>query len=381
MEQLKLFNEPKTVDLKSYPKAPYRSASLSDLSTRKIEPLSPRSEYRNMFGASLSMDRINNAILSAYRGEMDQLTDLSRETIDTDPHLASVLQKRFANVSTLPWAVIPASGHGVDKDKANFYADIVREQIQNLQNFRQILRQNAWALFDGRCASENIWIPIANGQRIEGGKRVWIALDKINWIHPRLLNFNDRRDLVISDGSYGYFYWGRNDGITLNEDTLKAHGLWGKFNWWMPQLFGEYPEREGLAIRCLYWSFFKRFAARDRLILLELFGKPLRYLEVDEDSTASEEDLEAARTNADAMGSYFSAQMPRGVHMKFFSPGELAGQNYENAIQTSNSELSKLVLGQIGTTDGVKAGLNSSTAIVMQKYGIHGTEIRCRVIV
>jgi len=369
MEQMKLFEEKKTdiVSLKSYPDSvPYRRPVMSDLVTRKVEPKSPRSEYRNMFGASLSMDRINSAIQSAYQGDMEQICDLSRETIDTDPHLASVLQKRFANVSTLPWAVVPASGHGVDKDKALFYAEVVREQVQNLHNFRQVLKQFAWAIFDGRCASENIWIPIKNGQKMESGRPVWVALDKINWIHPRLLSFDNRRDLVVTDGNYGFLYWENREGITLNEDLLKAQGLWGKFNWWLPQSFGEYPEREGLALRCLYWSFFKRFAARDRLILLELFGKPLRYLEVDEDSSASDEDIEAARTAADAIGSYFSAQMPRGVHMNFYSPGEMSGQNYEAAIETSNRELSKLVLGQIGTTDGVKAGLNSSTALVMQ---------------
>ena len=370
MEQMKLFKEPKAddVSLKSYPDAPYRRPALSDLSERKVAPKSPRSEYRNMFGASLSMDRINSAIQSADIGDMEQITDLSRETIDTDPHLASVLQKRFSNVSTLPWEVVPASGHNVDKEKALFYSEVVKEQLQNLNNFRQVLKQFAWALFDGRCASENIWIPIQNGQRMEsGGRPVWVALKQINWIHPRLLSYNNQRNLVITDGTYGHLYWQSKDGITLDENTLKAHGLWGKFNWWQPQLFGEYPEREGLARRCLYWSFFKRFAARDRLVLLELFGKPLRYIEVDEDSSASEEDIDAARDAADAMGSYFSAQMPRGTHLNFYNPGDLAGQNYEAAIERSNSELSKLVLGQSGTTDGTDAGLNGgAVSLVLQ---------------
>ena len=369
MEQMKLFDEPKsdTVSLKSYSGAPYRRPAVTDLVTRKVEPKSPRSEYRNMFGASLSMDRINSAIQCADIGDMEQITDLSRETIDTDPHLASVLQKRFANVSTLPWEVVPASGYGIDKDKAQFYADVVREQLENLPDFRQILKQFAWAIFDGRCASENIWTPIQNGQRMESGKRVWVALKQVNWIHPRLLSFNNNRDLVITDGSYGYLYWQPKDGIVLNEQTLKAQGLWGKFNWWLPQSFGEYSEREGLARRCLYWSFFKRFAARDRLVLLELFGKPLRYIEIDEESSASEEDIDAARTAADAMGSYFSAQMPRGAHLKFYNPGDLAGQNYEAAIERSNTELSKLVLGQTGTTDGTDAGLNGgAVSLVLQ---------------
>ena len=49
-----------------------------------------------------------------------------------------------------------------------------------------------------------------------------------------------------------------------------------KFIEFMPRLFCDYPEREGLSPRILYWSFFSRFGTRERLILMELFGKPWR---------------------------------------------------------------------------------------------------------
>ena len=99
----------------------------------------------------------------------------------------------------------------------------------------------------------------------------WMIKD-LGWIHPRRLHFGPERELrVYDDLVAGNF---AEHGIALRDERLK-------FIHWTPQLFGDYPEREGLARRALYWSFFKRFSARERMILLELFGKPWRWLEVE----------------------------------------------------------------------------------------------------
>jgi len=324
------------------------------------------SSWRYRFGRRISLDGIETAMRLAEYGSMQRITDLSRETIDTDPHLAAVLNKRFGASSSLPYEVRPATGPNIDQEKARYYADCTRMMLHNLSGFRENIRQLAWAIFDGRAAQELIWRPMNNGTRHEEYGRVTMTVESINWIHPRRINFGPRRELRIypSDGSYsGQF---AEVGISLDTNDLKRTGLWRKFIQWAPSFFGEYAEREGIARRCLYYSFFKRYSARERMILLELFGKPWRILEVPDDSRASIEDLVAGDRIIDGLGRSYSARIPRGTKLDVVQPAKGSGEVHADVIKESDHQISKLVLGQIGTTDGVSAGMNSPQAHVMQ---------------
>ena len=321
-----------------------------------------RNTFRRRFGVTLSMDTIETAVRAAYRGEMRDLCDILRETINTDPHLGSVLNKRFGGVSTLPWEVHPASGSGINDEKAAFYADVCREQLLNMKSFRKNMNQLAWAMFDGRACLENKWLEVGKADATSSAKfgRPKLALQSMEWIHPRRLTFGSRRQLRIQPENAVYI------GGDFADTGLEADALPDKFTWWLPQHFNDYPEREGLGIRCMYWSFFKRFAARERMILSELFGKPWRIIEVDEDSTAGADELNAADEIVDSLGAAYTARMPRGTKLRVEQPQATAGKVHQEIIDESDKQISKLVLGQTGTTDGVPAGLNSSQASVMQ---------------
>jgi SPP1 gp7 family putative phage head morphogenesis protein len=324
-----------------------RSTATPDELKRLIYQQPPRSEeWRTYYGRSLNLDRIEIAIRNAQAGYMKDLTDLSRETCALDPHLTAVLNKRFNAIAAAPWDVIPAEGPGVDPGTAKLYAEIVREQILKIEKFAQGIRQLAWGLFDARAALETQWV------LREPDKRgvTWYAAE-LSWIHPRRLHFGPRRELRLSDDNYlgGGF-------VPLG---LELDALWPKFVQFKPQLFGEYPEREGLAPRCMYWSFFKRFGARDRMILLELFGKPWRIVTVDEESQAGPQDLIDAERAADALGGNTSVRMPRGTKLETVQPGTTAGAVHSDVIAESDRQISKLVLGQTGTTDAVSNGLGA----------------------
>jgi len=338
----------------SYPGVP-----LSMLRNTNLSIPVAKDSTRQRFGRSISLDRIETALKLAHIGNMQQLTDLSRETVETDPHLGAVLNKRFGAVSCLPYEVRPATGGGIDKEKALFYAAVVREQLQNLTHFRRTMRQLAWALFDGRAALEVLWTMVAGPVSDKFGS-VRIAVVQTGWIHPRRLSFGPNRELVVTDEKLSTSGIFSTPGIVLDAEPA------GKFLIWQPQLFGEYPEREGLAPRCMYWSFFKRYSQRDRMILLELFGKPWRLIEVEEESSASDEDLQAADDAADGLGAAYTARMPRGTKLTVVQPGKSAGEVHKEVIDDADKQISKLVLGQTGTTDGMPAGLNSSQASVMQ---------------
>lgn len=336
------------------PRPAVLSGAFSPLGTRLDRMSRPR------FGRSISLDRIEIALRASFAGYMRNLTDLSRETVDTDPHLASVLNKRFRALASLPWEVHPATGPGVALDKALYYADVAREQLKAMAGFRRLLLWMAWGLFDGRACSELQWGQVQSGTGITSkqfGNPV-MYLDRAWWVHPRRLSFGNYRELLIQDDTYS--------SETFPRTGLDVATMPYKFVYWMPQLFGEYPEREGLAPRTMYWSFFKRFAARERMILTELFGKPWRVLEVDEESSASEDDLLDADDLLETLGSSYTVRLPRGTKLNVVQPQRTAGQVHSEIIKEADQQNSKLVLGQTGTTDGTTAGFNSNQAGVMQ---------------
>ena len=353
-----------SINLRAYPRPPGPDVPREVMTNELFAPtIDARSEDRRRFGRGISMDVIENALRSAYRGSMRNITDILRETVETDPHLGSILNKRFGAVSALPYEVQPASGPGIDTDKAMFYAEVVRTQLRNMKSFRKNLNQLAWALFDGRACLEMQWVELMPGmgptdQRFGATS---MAVKEMDWIHPRRLSFGPHRELRIQPENVYTGGTFAKTGISVIDPFLSD-----KFVWWTPQLFGEYPEREGLGIRCMYYSFFKRFAARERMILTELYGKPWRIVTVDEESSAGADELSAADQIVDALGASYTARMPRGTKLEVISPGKSAGEVHQEVITESDKQNSKLVLGQTGTTDGVPAGLNSSQANVMQ---------------
>ena len=327
---------------------------------------------RQRFGRAVNMDVIELALRQSYLGVMRTMTDICRETVDTDPHLAAVLQKRFGAAASLPYEVHPAEGYGIDKAKAFTYALIAREQLANLANFREALARMAWGMFDNRAVMEMQWIPTVRPVEGKKIKPVTMLLGRMDWIHPRRIHYGPYRELRVTDDDYTVAGRFPEVGQSLAAKDLVRDRLWRKYVQWTPHLFCDYQERDGLGPRCMIWSFFKRFGQRERMILMELFGKPFRVVEVEEESTASIDDLLAADEAVDALGGSQSVRMPRGTHLNLTQPGQNAGQVHSDVIAEADRQISKLVLGQTGTTDPVNAGMNSKQSLVMQdeQYGI-----------
>jgi SPP1 gp7 family putative phage head morphogenesis protein len=349
------------IDLTAYPEM--RDVTVvpgPDVMTKDLFKRPPLNDlYRQRYGRSLTLNRIQQALDAAQQGYMRDLTDMSRETMGLDPHLTSVLYKRLNAVASLPWEVRPAEGPGVDERLAQAYADFCREQLLMVSGFRQAIVQLAWGLFDGRSALETHWVDRAD-TFVSKSKAGDISLPirwrvgSLGWIHPRRLCFDADRDLYINDTNISTSFY------NTNPKTMIGVGLKSipyKFIQFTPQLFGDYPELEGLAPKCLYWSFMKRFGARERMILVELFGKPWRIITVDEDSDAGPQELEDATAIADSLGDTASARMPRGTKLEVVSTDPKSGDLHQQVIDTSDKQISKLVLGQTGTTDAQPGAL------------------------
>jgi len=304
--------------------------------------------YRTHYGRSLDLSRIDYTIRSANNGFMRPMADLGRESISLSGHANSVLQKRLNRVTSLPWRTEPASGAGVDRDKARDYQREVESQMRGLKRFRSRLRDLAWASFDGRSALEVEW-------QFVGGPWPYRAVD-LHWMHPRRLSFGQQRDLRIVDADQ----WGGDFSDTAGYPIER--GVPFKFVVRKPRLFSDYPEREGLCPRILYWTFFSRFGVRERLILMELFGKPWRILEQDQENP-NDEDLEESFDALQALGATNTARLARGLRATVVSP-DAKGEVHKDTIEHAELTISKLVLGSTSTTDAQPAGLGSNQSEV-----------------
>lgn len=313
----------------------------------------PRSEnYRTHWGKSLDLARIDEAIRNANIGFMRPLTDLGRETLSLDGHLSSVVGKRLNRVSALNHVVTPADVQADDENsvqRAKEFAEIAREQIRAIPNFRARLMDLEWAVFDGRAALEIDW-----QFRPRGDVRWWIR--DLHWIHPRRLSFGRNRQLQVVDAYrvQGDFY----------DTGFQLESIPWKFITYTPRLFGDYAEREGLSPRCQYWSFFQRFGTRERLALVEIFGKPWRIIEAPEGVTGwDDESLQDAFDEIDSLGSNSTARLPPGYKVQIPQPTQGAGQIHREAIVDAREVISKLVLGNTSTTDAQPTGMNSGLAL------------------
>lgn len=306
----------------------------------------PRAENeRPHYGKLLDLQRIDFALRSAERGRMMLITDIAREQLTYDGHLSAVLQKRLNRVGALTWDVVPATGESINQGKAELYAAFVRAQLEALPRFRDALVKLAWAVFDGRAASELDW-QYTNG--------CWNVVG-LNWIHPRRLSFGPHRDVRVIDTRQDLGEFRGDHGFPLTEVPFK-------FCVYTPQLFCDYPEREGLAIRTLYWSYFGRCGVRERNLLQEVFGRPWRVVKpIPESAVAfNDEGGKAAYDAVQRLGHHNTAKLPQGWDLDIIQPFTGAGQVSSDIISHSEKVQSKLVLGSTGTTDAVSTGLGSS---------------------
>lgn len=314
-------------------------------------------QYRRYYGPDLDPAQIETALRAAECGHMRDLTALQYETISLDPHFASVIGKRFRAIAAIQPEVVPAEAPPGLEATARKYADAVRAALRRMRGFRRGVLQLAWARCHGRAALELDWVE-ERGRVLDGITRRPAGW---SWIHPHRLSFGPERELRVRDDIFsGWGFEAR--GFDFRE-------IPGKFITSTPQLFCDYPEREGFGPRGMYWSFFKRFGQRHRMRLLESFGLPWRIVYVDPAmaGTVSTDQLDAAADTVDDLGANQSARLPKGIRVQTEQPqrgaGEIHGENHE----TCNAEISKLVLGQTRTTDAASSGLGSQADEVAER--------------
>lgn len=318
-------------------------------------PVHRRIQYeeinRQYWGRQLNLQTIDSAIRNANRGYMRQLTDLSLETMRLDGHTSALWQKRLNRLSVLDWDLLPATGENIDKQMAEDYCGLVREQLQQIPNFRQCLTDLNQGHYHGRAASEIEWMH-------HGGR--W-RVANLHWLHARRLSFGRQRDIRIVDVTNEVGGFSESNGEPLSKWPYKFIGF-------TPRMFGDYSEREGLAPRHVFWSFFSRFGVRERLHLIEVFGKPWRIASPKWDpknpTAINPESVDDAFEALNSLGAHSTAVLPISMDVLVAQPTRDAGKAYGDSIEHAEKIISKLFLGATGTTDAISTGLGSNVATI-----------------
>ncbi len=281
--------------------------------------------------------RLANLLREAEMGNLIPAMWLAEAMEEKNLHYRAVLGTRKLQVSALPIQVTAASDDPVDQKAADLMRDICEGPA-----LRGSLFDTLDAVGKGFSVSEMIW-------DLQGGE--WRP-ERIEWRFPQWFIFDrvDGKTLLMRGGP--------GDGASSfqADPEQMARGNFGtpltpyKFVTHLHKSKSGLPIRGGLARPAAWAYMFQNFSAKAWAIFLEVYGHPLRVGKYE--SGASKEDkailLRAVRNiAADA-----AAIIPQGMGIDFVEAASTTGQSpHQVNLDWWNNQLSKLVLGQTGTTD------------------------------
>lgn len=245
---------------------------------------------------------------------------------EREAHYRSVLGTRKTQVSQVPITVIAA-----DVPDGEKHAQAVRDVVDT-PDFPLHLVDVLDGLGKGISWTELVW-DVSEGQYV---------VKKIAWRDPRWFRFD------IADLTTGMLINPSGYPDPLDPYKWIAH---------RPKLLSGIPVRNGLT-RCAAWCWaFKNFAIKDWMIFLDVFGMPLRLGKYPGNATTAEK--KALLMAVSSLGSDAAAIIPSSMSIEFpggSGPSGATGSPFKEAATYFDEQVSKLVLGQTGTTDAVAGG-------------------------
>lgn len=281
----------------------------------------PNTEHQ---ASGLTPGRLARLLKTSINGDPEAYLALAEDMEERDLHYAGVLMARKLQVAGLELTVEAAS----DKPDDVQNADMIRSFIER-DEFETELVDILDAIGKGFSATEIIW---------ETSSSQWEPA-ALKWRDPRWFRFADEdgetpllRD-VSGDVPLAPFKW------VFHQAKVKS-GL---------------PIRGGIA-RAVCWTYlFKSFTTKDWAIFCEAYGQPLRLGKWGEG--ASEKDKETLLQAVSNIGVDYSAIVPASMSVEFIK-ADISGSHelYLKRADWLDQQVSKLVLGQTGTTDAIAGG-------------------------
>lgn len=268
--------------------------------------------------------RLGRVLRAAEQGDADAYLEVAEELEEKDLHYRSVLSTRKLQVSQLPIMVEAASDDAADQEDADF----VREHLVDSGVIGDYLFDMLDGIGKGFSVGEIIW-------STEDG--LWIP-QRIEHRDPRWFEF-DRRDgrtLLLKGGA---------EGVGVAE-PLKPFGYVRHTHKTKSGL----PIRGGLAFAACWLILFKVFDVKAWVEFLEGFGQPVRLGKYK--PGASKEDKATLLRAVRGMWKDSAAIIPDGMAIEWLEAKVNGNVTLQQAFADwADRQVSKLVLGQTGTTD------------------------------
>ena len=274
--------------------------------------------------SNLTPVRLARLLKSSVNGDPEAYLTLAEDMEERDLHYAGVLSARKQQVAGLEITVEPASENAADVD----HADMIRKFVAR-DAFETELLEVLDAVGKGFSGTEILW---------ETSERQW---------QPRELKWRDPR----------WFRFSPEDGET---PLLRDNGAdlpLAPYKW----IFHTAKAKSGLPIRggiarAVCWTYlFKSFTGKDWAIFCEAYGQPLRLGKWGEG--ASEKDKDVLLEAVINIGTDYAAIVPQSMTVEFIK-ADVSGslELYERRSDWLDRQVSKVVLGQTGTTDAIAGG-------------------------
>jgi phage gp29-like protein len=302
----------------------------------------PQSEkWPSILGPAMTPEVVDRAVRQAHRGYMQRYCDLLSEQRSKVTHLQGVLSVREKAIASKPWVIVPKSTgkKGTDKEAARV-ADFVRMRLGEIPKFRARLQHLAGGIYFGRSAVETEFVRDSRG----------IAVKALHVIHPRRLSYAGldwSLRLYDESGNANNPALGTYPGVDIFSeypDRFVVHE---------PTTVGaESPTRQGIGMTLVWCLLFWLWTTRDWMQFAELHGRPWRVgvWERGLSVNASKEDIAALERAVQEISGATGVALPRGADLRLLTPAN-AGATHEKLRTAFNAEISKVVLGQTGTTE------------------------------
>ncbi|MCW9029248.1 MAG: DUF935 domain-containing protein [Kangiella sp.] len=278
----------------------------------------------------LTIPKLVNIFREAKTGRIEQMANLFEMMEEKDGHIFSEMSKRKRVIQTLDWDIKPP--RNATKDEIA-HAEWVKEVIQDLDDFDDLIIDLADAIGKGFSAIELCWERIGNE----------MLPCRFEYHHQRLFTINPDKpnEILLRDGKSGQELW--PFGWITHIHKAKS-GYLG----------------DAALFRVLAWPYlFKNYSVRDLAQFLEIYGLPLRLGKYP--GTATDEEKRTLLRAVLSIGNNAGGIIPQGMEIDFEAAAEGSEGPFMSMIEWCERIQSKAILGATLTSQA--DGKSSTNAL------------------
>lgn len=279
----------------------------------------------------LTPEFISRAVRQADQGHIGLLQESYMKMISSDPHLRGEVNKLGMALSDYPLRVSPAASR---TPKAVEAAEMMETVLSNpALKTREIVRSMAKVHFSGIRIYQNEY-------RIqdEGGLTLLEDMDLIPPTRYKMERREGEPDygklrVLDEDSPEGTPIASYGEGALTKVSDEDREGFW---------------DLAGVGRTCLFWFAAKHFNSKWWSEFNETYGEPIRVGYYD--NWADDQEREEMRNFLQQLGRAAWAILPSTNEFEFLMPDMGQVKTYEDMVQVADQQMSKAVVGQIGTS-------------------------------